>query len=203
MILYLLKKELFMKKLFLTLFLLTFIISPSCEEFSAKRIVINEIMYNPKVVGDSYGEYIELYNAGTSAVNINGWVLSDEGSDFHVITCESGELIINPRKYLLLARNDNQEQNGGFIPDYKYSNFSLTNTTDSIILSDAEGNVIDHVTYKSSSPWPTDTDGKSIELIDPSLDNSEGESWLVSTEIYGKGDYGTPGGKNSVTEGRF
>ena len=37
-------------------------------------------------MGDSAGEYVELYNSGTSAVDIAGWELRDDDSDSFVIS---------------------------------------------------------------------------------------------------------------------
>jgi len=69
-------------------------------------IVINEIMKNPKAPTlDSDGEWFELFNTGSSAVNIDGWTIRDDGSDSHVIN-NGGNLIIGAGEFLLLGNND-------------------------------------------------------------------------------------------------
>lgn len=40
-------------------------------------IVISEVMANPAEVGDDHDEFIELYNNGGSAVDVNGWKFTD------------------------------------------------------------------------------------------------------------------------------
>ena len=49
-----------------------------------------------------------------------------------------------------------------------------------------------------SSPWPDEADGNgpTLELINPSFDNSLPESWNYSNE-----QYGTPSAENSVYQG--
>jgi hypothetical protein len=43
----------------------------------AVKIVITEIMANPGAVGDDKGEWFEVYNAGTTTVNLKGWKLKE------------------------------------------------------------------------------------------------------------------------------
>ena len=43
-------------------------------------IVINEVMVNPSAVSDANGEFVELYNAGATAVDLQGWTLRDDGT---------------------------------------------------------------------------------------------------------------------------
>ncbi|MEM6338008.1 MAG: lamin tail domain-containing protein, partial [Bacteroidota bacterium] len=46
------------------------------------QIVITEIMYNPaSSESNTQTQYVELYNAGSSAVDISGWQLDDEDAD--------------------------------------------------------------------------------------------------------------------------
>jgi hypothetical protein len=54
---------------------------------------------------------------------------------------------------------------------------------------------IDQVTYDDDDPWPAEADGEgpTLELINPSFDNSLPESWNYSSELYG-----TPGTENSI-----
>lgn len=56
------------------------------------------------------------------------------------------------------------------------------------------GTLIDQVLYDDADPWPTGPDGNgpTLELIHPSLDNAQAQSWMSSP------DHGTPGQKNSV-----
>ena len=63
-----------------------------------------------------------------------------------------------------------------------------------IKLTNAEGLVVDSLTYDDKAPWPIEADGEgaTLELLDPESDNSLGENWKASV------GHGTPGRKNSV-----
>ena len=51
-----------------------------------------------------------------------------------------------------------------------------------IVLQDSNARTVDEVEYQLGFPWPTvgEAPGYSIELINPSLDNSLGGSWRAS-----------------------
>lgn len=155
------------------------------------EIVVSEIMQNPSAVDDSDGEYFEVYNAGTEAVDLAGWTISDNGGDSHTIT---GPLVVQPGEYLVLARNGDMAANGGIAADYVYSGIALANSEDEIVLTSAGGFEIDRVEYGSSA-WPL-TAGASMELTDVALDNNEAANWTTAVATYGDGDLGTPGAEN-------
>jgi|GEM_PF-3712236 len=159
-------------------------------------IVINEIMQNPAVVADDKGEWFELYNNDTQTVDINGWIIKDEDSDYHVIN-NDGPLTIDPGDYLVLGINDTMSVNGGAPVDYMYDRFQLGNSSDEIILVYSDGiTEVDRVEYDNGATFP-DPSGKSMELKNPNFDNNDGANWDVSSTPYGDGDLGTPGAKNS------
>ena len=163
-------------------------------EPSEHTIVINEIMKDPSAVSDASGEWFELHNGGESSVDLCGWTVKDNGSDEMTITCDSA-LMIDAGGYVVFASNGDSTSNGGLSPDYVYTygDFQLANADDEIILLDATGGEVDRVEYNAAFPDPT---GASMALVDPSLDNSEGTNWTVSTLVYGAGDKGTPGQSN-------
>jgi len=163
------------------------------------EIIITELMQNPSAVSDSNGEYFEIYNNGSDVVNLDGWVISDNGSDSHTID-NSGSLEIEPGGYLVLGNNDDVTSNGGIIVNYSYgSSWFLSNGGDEIVLTDASANEIDRVEYDGGSIFP-DPNGASMSLTDVSLDNNDGSNWVeASTNTYGDGDAGTPGLANDFT----
>lgn len=159
-------------------------------------VVINEVMPNPNAVDDTLGEYFELYNTDKeNNVNIDGWTIKDEGSNTHKIN-NGGELILLPEKYLLLCRNKDINVNGGLKCDYQYSNFSLANSNDAIIILDDTGVEQDNVKYTTATAFNFG-DGVSMELKDPSLGNDVADNWKKATSTYGAGDKGTPGKSNN------
>ena len=158
--------------------------------FTDRGIVITEIMVNPASVSDSYGEWFEITNTTDTAISLDGWTVKDSDSDMHLIQSENQDITIDPSQFYILARNGNMSSNGGVVPDYVYSGFSLSNTEDEIILMDSDGAIVDEVQYTNEWDFPN---GRSKEIHDVNSDNSLIENWFASTFSYGSGDYGTPG----------
>ncbi len=160
-------------------------------------IVINEIMQNPNAVADSDGEWFELYNNDSQAVDINGWTIKDDGSDSHLID-NGGPLTIDPGDYLVLGINGDQATNGGVVVDYVYSGFTLANGADEVVLIYSDGTTeVDRVNYDGGTTFPDPT-GASMELKNPGMDNNAGANWGEALSPYGDGDLGSPGAQNSI-----
>lgn len=158
-------------------------------------LVITEIMQNPTAVSDSNGEWFEIFNPNTTSVNLNGWTIKDNGSNNHTINTD---LIIASGAYAVFGNNGDPSMNGGILVHYQYSNFTLGNGEDEIILVRPDQTVADEVVYDGGASWPDPT-GKSMELQSAALDNNLGSNWSESTNLMANGDYGTPGsGPDSV-----
>jgi hypothetical protein len=185
-------------RLFLTLLLISSLLPSSI----LPSVIINEIMNNPAVVSDADGEWFELHNTGEDTVDLNGWVIRDNGQDYHEISAQEGAYI-EPGGYFVLGRRQDPAINGGYRPDYVYQGIILSNEEDEIILVDPLGRVADSVAYGAG--WPVGS-GRSMEFIEEGTDNSRGEEWAPAVSSYGDGDLGTPGAKNDasalgITEG--
>jgi hypothetical protein len=154
---------------------------------SGFHLVITEIMPNPSAVSDSRGEWFEILNMDTIVIDLNGWTIMDQENDTHVITT-SIEII--PGQYMVLGRNGNEAENGGYTADYIYSSFQLGNTEDQIIILDSDDEVVDDVSYGNAFPYSS---GVSMYLKNVTYDNNLDSSWAASFNMYGDGDMGTPG----------
>ena len=159
-------------------------------------IVINEVMRDPSSVSDVYGEWIELYNSGSIPIDLNGLVLKDNDDDLHVINNSN---IIYPEEYYVIGSNSDFNLNGGVIVDYVWNNFDLSNFFDEVIIEHPSGFILDYLEYDYGQTFITEQ-GYSIELLDPALDNSSGENWVLSENLMTSGDYGTPGSQNSTVD---
>ncbi|MEM6363879.1 MAG: lamin tail domain-containing protein, partial [Planctomycetota bacterium] len=159
-----------------------------------------EIMINPSAVGDENGEYFELWNPGTTGVDINGYTITDNGSDSHVISTDT-PLMVPGGGFVVLGRDADVSTNGGVTVHYQYSNFSLGNNGDEVIVINQTGTEIDRVEYTPGG-FPI-ADGAAMELklglIDPSTQNDIGDSWQTSVVALSGGDFGTPGAANQMT----
>jgi hypothetical protein len=144
-------------------------------------------MADPSSVYDMDGEWFELHNMTNRSLNLDGLILKDEGYNYHVID-NGGSLIIEPFGYLVLGRNGDPTTNGGYTPDYVYSNFALSNEQDEIIIYSL-GTEIVRLEYSKGFA----VEGKSQELsgmVSFPLDNKD---YTSSISSYGLGDLGTPG----------
>jgi len=160
------------------------------------QLVISEIMQNPAAVSDDAGEYFEIFNAGDSAIDLNGYTISDNDADVHVID-NGGPLLIAPGAFLVLGRNADTATNGGVAVDYQYSGIALANGADEIVLTDTQGREVDRVEYDGGPAFP-DPNGASMELVDLAADNNDGSNWTTATQSFGAGDLGTPGAENGT-----
>ncbi|MEA3504452.1 MAG: lamin tail domain-containing protein, partial [Bacteroidota bacterium] len=166
----------------------------------SQNIVITEVIQNPAAVNDSEGEWFEIYNAGTETVDINGFTIMDAGSNSHTI--ENGSALnIEPGSYLVLGINADNATNGGVDVDYQYSNFTLGNSEDEIMIYAMDGTtLIDEIAWDDGVTFP-DESGASMTLNPDffnTTDNDNGANWYPATTPYGDGDLGTPGANNDT-----
>ncbi len=96
---------------------------------SNTSVVVNEFVFNPT---PGKNDWVELYNRGSSTVNLAGWKLDDNTS---TMTTLSGSL---PARGFVVFEVSNRLNAAS--PD-----------GDTIILKDSTGNVIDRVSYKDST----------------------------------------------------
>lgn len=158
------------------------------------ELIVTEIMYNPNAVTDTAGEWFEIYNAGSSAVNLNGWQIKDRGTDDYTF---SDNVIVMPGDYAVLCKNTDSATNGGIVCDAAYDSFTLGNTADALIIAKPDASASDEVSYDASvEPWKSlNNAGYSIQLDPDNYD--DGANWCNGAEQIAAGDYGTPGGINS------
>jgi hypothetical protein len=159
------------------------------------QIVINEVLYNVPGSGESE-EFIELYNAGTTPVNMQNYTFTDGiNYTFGNVTIAAGGYFIVAADTAAFAAsfgsNATAEWSGG-----------LSNGGEDITLFDGSGNLIDSIDYETSAPWPTPAagQGRSIQLCDPNSDNNIGANWGFNNTASGLNGisgidtlYATPG----------
>ena len=178
------------------------ITSPSCSGSvtcaNVGDVIFTEIMQNPSAVGDSNGEYVEIYNTTDSTIDLEGWVIKDDATttEAHTIT----NLTIPANGYAVLGNDSDSSTNGGYTNNHQFNGVYLGNSTDGIIL-ECSGTVIDQVIWDNGATFP-DPNGKSMELKTnkySSTDNDDGANWYEATASFGEGDSGTPGAQNSLS----
>ncbi len=160
----------------------------------AGDLVVAEFLFDPDFVSDSSGEWIELYNASSSTLDLSGFELHDDGIDSYVIGIP---LTIAPGARLVLGRNEDPATNGGVTVDHEYSGLVLE-AVDEIIVS-FDGVEVDRVEYD----WSGALEGTSASL-NPGLGapssglNDFAINWCGSTTPLGSpgSDFGSPGQPN-------
>jgi cysteine-rich repeat protein len=158
-------------------------------------LVITEIMFDPLVSGDTYGEFFEVFNKTEFYIDLRGVVLQS-GTEKHVVSASS-PVVIAPGQYFVFAKNGDSALNGGITPDYVYSKITLSNTADEIsILCD---NVfVDRVVYNKGAGWPYKA-GRTLSLDPNFVDATENDDptvFCLGSTAFGKGDFGSPGKEN-------
>lgn len=179
-------------------------VAPVAEPAAAMRpsssagahIVINEVMADPVAVTDANGEWFEVHNRGTAAADLQGWTIHSGGDAARTITAS---VVVEPGGYAVLARHASSATNGGVAVDFAWgTGIGLGNASDWLALRDAGGATVDSVAWSQGVPA-----GRSREVVDPELAHLDmmGANWQHGTEVYGAGDRGTPGARNSGKRG--
>ncbi|MGB2393603.1 MAG: lamin tail domain-containing protein, partial [Poseidonia sp.] len=152
-------------------------------------VCINEVIPNPAGYDNATypgGEWFELYNSATVAVDLTGWKVTTSASktlDFNANTIvgyqagNSSTWTISPGDYMVIARNGD-------------SNFYMTNGGMSMTLVDDNNNNLHQAT------WGSVMSGKSYEQ-DPS---SATANWIATTNPT-PGDVNTATGSNTLIPG--
>ena len=160
------------------------------RSYYIRDVVINEIMYHPVSENDD-DEYIELFNKGSSNVDMSSWRLVD-GVTFTfpagTVISAGGYLVVAKNSTRLLANYTNLDS-GNLIGDYSGS---LANSGERVALAKPDDPdlpnedfvVVDEVTYSDGGRWGkwADGEGSSLELRDPRSDNRLAANWMDSDE---------------------
>lgn len=154
---------------------------------SVGTIVINEIHAVPE---SGVPEFVELYNIGSSDVDLSTLTLEDSR---HVPSSLSGDTILKlkPGEYVVLTKDAQglADRFGQFSTVTVNPWPALNNTGDEIRIA-IGGNAVDSVIY--GSDWLTPT--RSLERINPYAPGASRRNWATSVAPQGA----TPGHENSV-----
>ena len=153
-------------------------------------IVINEINYHSS---DDYNpeDWVELHNSTSETIDIGQWKFKDNNDNFFILLENT---ILSAGDFLVLCKDTIAftslfPEVTNFIGDL---GFGLGGGGDMVRLFDSYEILMDDVEYDDDDPWPVEADGTgaTLELIDPTLDNSLPENWIASM------GHGSPGSEN-------
>jgi beta-lactamase superfamily II metal-dependent hydrolase len=158
---------------------------------AAPALVINEVMANPSAVTDDAGEWIEVHNPRSTAIDLRGWRIHSNNEAAHTIATS---VPVPAGGYAVLARNGARGSNGGFAAAYTYgTRITLGNAADRVVVRDRAGATVDSVAWATAMPA-----GATRGVSNPRAANADarGSNWHTATSTFGKGDRGTPGARN-------
>ncbi|MCK9204438.1 MAG: lamin tail domain-containing protein [Bacteroidales bacterium] len=143
------------------------------------NIVITEIMYNPPESNTDSLEFVEIYNNDTTAWDLENFYF-DKG-----FTYVFPEKVLNPGQYQLIAKNSTAIQNTFNVGSMQWTDGSLSNDGEAIVIRDNFGFVVDSVYYLPDLPWDplANGHGPSLELCDPNSDNTDPANWRHALEF--------------------
>jgi hypothetical protein len=183
------------------LLLLLAIVLPA--SLGRSEIIISEIMYDPQgpdrdSIGSSYTynrEWTELYNTGTSTVDLSGWQFGDAADNNWASPFPIGTTLGAGQALVVTGDAARFDANWGTgINRIEVSAFpnqaNSVGDNEAAAIRNAQGVVLDSVRYQDAG-WPTadGSDGNSIFLLPQALSstaNDAGSSWLPSSRgLYG------------------
>ena len=128
------------KRLLYILFFISFCLHNS---LFSQGLLINEIMSsNGTTISDEdgdYGDWIELYNAADTSINLLGYYISDDINNLQ--RWNFPEIIIEPGNFLLIFASGKDRTEG----EYLHTNFKISKNGEPILLSNPKGEIIDYI----------------------------------------------------------
>ncbi len=129
---------------------------------NASKVIINEVLYNETgTATNTNDEFIELYNASSSTVDLSGFQLADghltasdnDGTNGFTYTFPNGTTL-QPGKYAVIwigLNNANHQATGAAFQTWLGQTPKLNNSGDDIWLYDNQDKIIDYIAYGSGN----------------------------------------------------
>jgi len=154
-------------------------------------VIISEINYQSSLEHDTE-DWIEIFNNSSSMIDMTGWLFTDSSNDTFFFP---ERYLLDMNEYIVLCRNSEKflERNPSVSKVLGDFEFGLNSGGELIKIINEKNEIIDEVEYSNISPWPTNagSSGYTIELVDVTLDNNDGNNWAAVSL------HGTPGNPNS------
>ena len=153
-------------------------------------LMVTEIMARNATYDDGAGrfyDYIEIYNSSSESIDISGYHLSDSRSDVMKWAFPQGTTI-GAGEYLLVYAC-------GMNADGLYASFSLSSEGETVVLSNARGQLIDVVEFglsASDQAYSLDSDGSFKNTLPPTpgMANTVDSAALISDRFAARNGIG-------------
>ena len=160
----------------------------------SQKLLINEINYAGLKNADA-GDWVEIYNTSSSAVNLSGWRFRDN-NDSNLYNFPMNTTI-NAGEFLVICNDTVKFKNiypnvQNYIGSFK---FGLSSSNDAVRLYLPNDTLYSQVYYTDTLPFPVGAKGTgyTIELKDSLKNIAVAASWILSCPD------GTPGRKRDIT----
>lgn len=110
--------------------------SPTSNVFLSEAMLYNDTI---KSAGDKYYDWVELYNAGSTAVNLKGWGITDDTEK--PLKWKFPDVTIGPGEYLVVYCSGLDKTSGGEL----HASFRLSSKGEVLGLTDNTGKIVDHL----------------------------------------------------------
>ena len=119
--------------------------SPAKANAASGGVTINEVCAKntKQTVSGGLYDWIELYNGSSSAVDLSGWGLSDKNTKPYLYTFPDGTSIAPGGRLVVACDKDAAANDPSIAP------FGLSDSGETIILTDKNGNLTDTAAYDS------------------------------------------------------
>jgi len=182
-----------------------FLLLPQKAKAADTDIVINEVMFNP--LNTTTGEFIELYNTGSTPVELLGWTIMDKSGTKDVLANFNKDLgqfpgtQIQPKSYALILELDYNNDYTIFLQDFLDENTVIL-TVGNSTLGNGLNNDIDELTLFNATNQLID---KKVEWsgMDTTWKGYSFERYLDGKWYKSLQSDGTPGAENSILQLKY
>ncbi len=146
----------------------------------AQSIAFSELNFNSDSTTTS-GDWVELYNYGSTSLDISGWYLKDD-DDLHLFQLPSNTVLQAGARLVLINDSTKFSQEYPFVNNYLGTfTFKFGNDGDQVRLFDNNGSIKLFMQYADSTPWynAADGTGRTLENSNPSGDPNDPVNWFV------------------------
>lgn len=169
------------------------------EPASPGDIIINEVLYDPRMGGY---DFVELYNASTKTLSLADFKLANEenGAIANITAITTEAVLVLPGEYVAItesAANITAEYPLGHADRFFQADIpSYNNGEGTVVLMDVDGDTLDLFRYNDALHFEllNSTEGVSLERINPSRPSADNTNWHSAAEAIG---WATPGYRNS------
>lgn len=137
--------------------------TPQCDPAGADGLRINEVLYDP-AEDDATQEFVELYNAGSAPIQLEGFVLEAAKSSWSDNATLPAGATLEPGAFYVVGAGDVSGQ------DYSAAGLDLGNGTggDGVRIFACDGTLLDTVLYGGEDDDGLEGDGGATDVVDAS-----------------------------------